>query len=61
VKAPMLAGPSRIQIFEVAVEGDAWRQVILSLLVSVRFPLDKTGAAMRPASAPRAPTVPIHV
>jgi hypothetical protein len=58
----MLAGPSRIQIFEVAVEGDAWRQVIiLSLLVSVRFPLDKTGAAMRPASAPRAPTVPIHV
>ena len=61
MKAAMIVGPSRIEIHEVAVEGTVSRQVMLSLLVSARFPLDKTAAALRPAGAPRAPTVPIHV
>jgi hypothetical protein len=57
----MLVGPSRIEIHEVAVEGAANRQIMLSLPVSARFPLDEAAAALRPAGAPRAPTVSIHV
>ena len=57
----MLVGPSRIEIHEVAVEGAASRQIMLSLLVSVRFPLDETAAAPRQAGAPGARRVLIHV
>jgi hypothetical protein len=63
VTAAMLAGPSRIEIHEVAVEGAASRQIMLSLLVSARFALDETAAALRPAGAgaPGARIVLIHV
>jgi hypothetical protein len=57
----MLVGPSRIEIYEVAVEGAASRQIMLSLPVSARFPLDEATAALRPAGAPRTPTVLVHV
>jgi hypothetical protein len=61
VKAVMLVGPSRIEIHEEAVEGAASRQIMLSLPVSARLPLDEASAALRRAGAPRAPTVLIHV
>ena len=60
MKAAMLVEPSRIEIHEVAVEGAASRQIMLSLPFSARFPLDEATAALRPAGAPRAPTVLIH-